>query len=202
MDSLFLDLRGNSIPMDQVLGYGASAVVILQDDSAVKTPLRYSWSSDADVKMNTEVIQREQENPCDGIVHCIEFAREATHLAYMANGDLRKYRKTNRPFPQLQLLWACQMARTLVYIHERRVLVTDIASRNMLLDVDLSLKFCDFSEASILPPDVDMGAVDDNGYTTRIDIGQLGAVIYEIVTGNKCDIDLFRDNLPTDGRAT
>lgn len=49
------------------------------------------------------------------------------------------------------------MARTLAYIHERRVLVADI--------------------------------------------GQLGAVICEVVTGVKCDIDLFKDNLPTDGRA-
>ena len=159
----------------------------------------------------TEVIQREQDfyrrlqtsqlNQCDNIVHCIGFSDEATHLAYMANGDLRKYLENNRPSRELQLSWACQMARALVYIHERRVLVTDIATRNMLLDFDLCLKFCDFSEASVLPLDADLDAVDDNGTTTRIDIGQLGAVIYEIATGEKCEIDLFKDNLPTDGRA-
>lgn len=86
------------------------------------------------------------------------------------------------------------MARTLEYFHDQRVLVADIASRNFLLDLDLNIKFCDFSEASLLP-------LDDNGYTTRIDIGFLGAVIYEVVTGEKCEIDLFKDNDPTDGRA-
>ena len=75
------------------------------------------------------------------------------------------------------------------------------ASRNFLFDSDLTIKFCAFSEASLLPLDVNMDTVDDNGYTTRIDIGFLGAVIYEAVTGEKCEIDLFKDNLPTDGRA-
>lgn len=93
------------------------------------------------------------------------------------------------------------MARTLSFIHDRRVLVADIASRNFLLDSDLSLKFCDFTEASLLPLDSDMETADDNGYTTRIDIGSLGAVIYEVITGTKCKIDLYKDNSPTDGRA-
>jgi hypothetical protein len=46
-----------------------------------------------------------------------------------------------------------------------------------------------------------MDTLDDNGYTTRIDIGFLGTVIYEVVTGKKCEVDLFKDNLPTSGRA-
>lgn len=66
---------------------------------------------------------------------------------------------------------------------------------------NLSVKFCDFSEASLLSLDSDMKSVGDNGYTTRIDIGLLGAVMYEIITGDKCEIDLYKDNSPTDGRA-
>lgn len=61
MSSLFLDLKGDPIPLDKVLGYGASAVVVLRDGLAVKTPLRYRWSSDVDVSVNTEVIKREQD---------------------------------------------------------------------------------------------------------------------------------------------
>lgn len=188
-------------------------MVVLRDGLAVKTPLRYPWSSTSDVEVNIHVIQREQDvyrrlqpslskdDQCDGIVSWIGFSSEATQLAYMANGDLRSYLEDNQPSHQLQLSWFREMARTLGYIHGRRVLVADIASRNFLLDSDLCLKFCDFSEASILPLDADMDAVDDNGFTTRIDIGQLGAVIYEVVTGKKCEIDLFKDNGPTDGRA-
>ncbi|KAJ6087668.1 Serine/threonine-protein kinase HT1 [Penicillium canescens] len=211
MVSPFLDLSGDSIPLEQVLGSGSSAVVVLRDGLAVKTPLRYCWSSDVEVEMNIEVIQREQDvyrrfqssNPqCGGSVNCLGFSKEATQLAYMANGDLRTYLETNQPPQQLQLSWFREMARTLEYIHDQRVLVADVASRNFLLDSDMTIKFCDFSEASLLPLDVDMDTLDDNGYTTRIDLGFLGAVIYEVVTGKKCEIDLFKDNLPTDGRAT
>ena len=211
MSYLFLDLQGNPIYQEQVLGYGGSAVVILQDNLAVKTPLRYFWSSDADVKANVEVIRREQDiyrrlqpsqnNRCPGIVNCIGFLNEATQLAYMKNGDLRAYLQNNKPSRLLQLSWFRDMARTLAYIHEKRVLVADIATRNFLVDSDLSLKLCDFSESTLLPFDVDIDTADDNGYSPRIDIGQLGAVMYEVVTGNKCEIDLFKDNSPTDGRA-
>ncbi|RLL95909.1 hypothetical protein CFD26_103065 [Aspergillus turcosus] len=190
MSSPFLDIQGNPIPQEQVLGSGGSAVVLLQNDVAVKTPLRYLWSSDSDVQVNIESLRREQavyrrlQNPGDerseGIVRCIGFSNEATQLAYMVNGDLRTYLAKCRPSHQLQLTWFNEMARTLSYIHDRRVLVADIASRNFLLDSDLSLKICDFSEASLLPLDSDMEAVDDNGYTTQIDIGLLGAVMYEV----------------------
>ncbi|KAJ5370030.1 uncharacterized protein N7496_006122 [Penicillium cataractarum] len=211
MSSPFLNIQGDPIPPEQVLGSGASAVVLLQNNVAVKTPLRYLWSSDFDVRANTESLRREQsiysrlqcpeDERSDGVVRCIGFSAEATQLAYMVNGDLRTYLAERRPSYQLQLTWFREMARTLSYIHDRRVLVADIASRNFLLDSDLSLKLCDFSEASLFPLDSNMDAVDDNGFTTQIDIGLLGAVMYEIVTGNKCEVDLFKDNSLTDGRA-
>jgi serine/threonine protein kinase len=146
-------------------------------------------------------LQPSQGERCHGIVNCIGFSSDATQLAYMQNGDLRAYLEKNRPSHSLQLSWFRQMARILEYIHSHRVLVADIASRNFLLDSDLSLRLCDFSEASILPPNTDMASADDHGFSSRIDIGLLGAVMYEVVTGVKCGIDLFHDNLPTDGRA-
>jgi hypothetical protein len=41
MASPFLDLSGDSIPLEQDLGSGSSAVVVLRDGLAVKTTLRY-----------------------------------------------------------------------------------------------------------------------------------------------------------------
>lgn len=211
MSSPFLDLRGNSIPKDNVLGSGNSALVMLQNSVAVKTPLRCIWSSDSDVAGNIQSLRREQDvyhrlqgledERSGGVVRCIGVSSEATQLAYMANGDLRTYLTKFRPSNKLQLTWFHEMARTLGYIHDRRVLVADIASRNFLLDSHLSLKFCDFSEASLLPLESDMETVDDNGFTIQIDVGLLGAVMYEVITGNKCEIDLFKHNSPTDGRA-
>ncbi|EEH04277.1 conserved hypothetical protein [Histoplasma capsulatum G186AR] len=39
--------------------------------------------------------------------------------------------------------------------------------------------------SSVLPLDTNIKAADDNGYSTQTDIGLLGAVIYEIVTGER-----------------
>ncbi|KAL2007737.1 hypothetical protein VTN00DRAFT_7719 [Thermoascus crustaceus] len=75
-------------------------------------------------------------------------------------------------------------------------------SRNFILDSDLSIKFCDFTESSIMPLHVNMETADDNGYPIQTDIGQLGAVMYEIVTGERCEFGLFKDLSPEVGRAT
>ncbi|OOG00129.1 hypothetical protein ASPCADRAFT_28032, partial [Aspergillus carbonarius ITEM 5010] len=207
----FLDLRGDSIPQEQVLGCGSSAVVLLQEGVAVKIPLRYLWSSDSDVEVNLQSVRHEQDiyrrlqsvrdARSKGIVSCIGVTAESTQLAYMAQGDLRTYLQRHRPSHELQLAWFQEMARTLGYIHDRRVLVADIATRNYLVDTDLSVKICDFSEASLLPLEANMKTVDDNGYTIQIDVGLLGTVMYEVITGQKCEIDLFQFNSPTDGRA-
>ncbi|KAL4899403.1 hypothetical protein BDW74DRAFT_163593 [Aspergillus multicolor] len=211
MSTPFLDVQGYPIPQERILGSGSSAVVLLQNNVAVRTPLRYRWSSDSEVNANTRSLIREQDvyrrlqhsgdDRSHGVVPCIGFSADATQLAFMVNGDLQAYLEKCRPSPKLQLEWFIEMARTLGYIHDRRVLVTDIACRNFLLDSDLSLKICDFSEASLLPLDSNMKSVDDNGFTTLIDIGLLGAVMYEVITGKKCEIDLFKNNCPTDGRA-
>lgn len=211
MSSPFLDLRGNLISQEDVLGCGSSAIVLLQEGVAIKIPLRYLWSSDSDVEVNLHSVRREQEiyrrlqsaddERAKGIVGCIKSSTESTKLAYMANGDLRAYIEKQRPPHELQLAWFRQMARTLCYIHNKHVLVTDIATRNFLVDTDLSVKIYNFTEASLIPLETDMETVDDNGFTAQIDVGLLGTVIYEVMTGKKCEIDLFKHNSPTDGRA-
>ncbi|CAG7978902.1 unnamed protein product [Penicillium salamii] len=212
MTTQFLDLQANPITQEQIIGSGSSALVLLQDDIAVKIPLKCLWSDTYEVQTNIQKLRHEQnvyhrlqdlsfnDNRSNGVIRCLGMSSESTQLAYMPNGDLQSYLKKSQPSLQLQLLWCLEIARTLAFIHDRRILVTDIASRNFLLDSDFPIKFCDFSEASILPLESDMKAVDDHGFNTKIDIGLLGTVMYEIVTGEKLQVDLFKDNLPTDGR--
>ncbi|PWY72165.1 serine/threonine protein kinase [Aspergillus sclerotioniger CBS 115572] len=202
MSTPFLDPSGNSISEDQLLGYGRSGVVILKDNAAIKLPLRYLSTSDDEVLDNITVIQREQNvyqhlGHCTRVVPYISFSEKTTHLAFMENGDLRSYLSRNKqpPSKSLQLSWFRQMALALSHIHHRSVIVADIACRNILLDSDLSIKFCDFTEATIMPPDSDLETVDDNGYSIQTDIGQLGKVIYEVVTGKKCLFDLHENNI-------
>ena len=51
-----------------------------------------------------------------------------------------------------------------------------------------------------MPLGTNMQIADDAGYLIHTDIGQLGAVMYEVIIGQQCDFNLFRDQ-PT-GRAT
>lgn len=55
------------------------------------------------------------------------------------------------------------------------------------------------NNASLLPFQTNMETADDDGYT--VDIGLLGIVIYEIVRGSRCEIDLYKNNDPRNGRA-
>ncbi|KAJ6183917.1 Serine/threonine-protein kinase HT1 [Penicillium mononematosum] len=103
----------------------------------------------------------------------------------MKNGDLRTFLTKHQPSQSQKLLWFRDMASGLAYIHSRRVLVVDIASRNFLVDSDLSIKFCDFTESLIFPIETDMNTAKVLGYTVQIDLHLLGAVFYEVVTGEK-----------------
>ncbi|RAK83649.1 serine/threonine-protein kinase HT1 [Aspergillus costaricaensis CBS 115574] len=209
--SLFIDLDGNPLHDKEVLGYGRTGVVTCRDNVAVKIPLRHPWSSDEDVQTNKEVLEREQgiyhrlnlfpREHIDCIVPCLGLHTNATHLGYMENGDLRTYMAENQPSRALQITWFRQMAQALEQIHDKRVLVADVATRNFLLDSDLSIKVCDFSEASLLPIDTVMETADDGGFSIQTDLGQLGAVMYEVITRQKCDFDLFQEGIPLDGRA-
>lgn len=85
-----------------------------------------------------------------------------------------------------------QMAQSLVGIHDRRVIVVDIAARNFLVATDRAIKFSDFTGSSLIELDNDMQTADDNGYSIYTDIGQLGAVTYEVTTGKECHFALCK----------
>ncbi|KAL4878179.1 kinase-like domain-containing protein [Aspergillus karnatakaensis] len=142
-------------------------------------------------------------NEISHIVPCVDLHPNAIHLAYLENGDLRAYLEKNPTPPrELQIAWFQQIARALIQLHDRRILVADIATRSLLLDADLSLQLCDFSEATILPLDTDMELADDDGYRVGTDLGQVGAVMYEVITGQRCEFDLFAESPIDESRAS
>jgi serine/threonine protein kinase len=113
----------------------------------------------------------------------------------MKHGDLRHYLSELkiRPEKQTQLSWLTGMAQSLAYIHNRRVIVADIRLDNLLLDDQLAINFSDFGESTLMPLDWDLDGDDDDGYSILTDIGQFGAVMFEIVTGQNCKFDLMQD---------
>ncbi|OAG41344.1 hypothetical protein AYO21_04507 [Fonsecaea monophora] len=179
----------------QYVGEGGTGAVFLINGVAVKV----AYNEDYSVKIQHEKNVFERLGNCDGVIDCFDLQAPGIRMTYMANADLRQFLARNRtldfPPPTLQLSWFRQMARALAAVHERRVLVADISARNFLVDKDLSIKLSDFSESSILDIDCNVQTCDDSGYTIHTEIGQLGAVLYETITGDKCSFDLYKHQL-------
>jgi serine/threonine protein kinase len=204
-------LQPNGTPLHEpILGLGRTGVVVQRDGYAVKLPLKYRSAGPdkaphepyhADADITDESIEHEKEvyrrlGKHDGIVLCHDLSGVGIQMALMTYGNLRAYLQDNETTTSLQLTWFRDMARTLAYIHERHVIVADIATRNFLLDSQLCVKISDFTKSSILPATLDMRTVDDAGYSIFTDMGQLGAVMYEVITGQAGEFDLFKNQPP------
>jgi serine/threonine protein kinase len=197
--------------MAPILGRGGTGVTVQDGDAALKLPLKYGLigpngayteQDNAKTEESYECLQREKMvyqrlRHHNDILSCLDLSGVGIRLALMEKGNLQDYlnKTEDGPDQSRQLAWFRAMARALVHVHDRRVLVADIATRNFLLSADLDVKLSDFNQSTILPLNTDMETADDYGYSIYTDIGQLGAVFYTVATGQACEFDLFK-NLP------
>lgn len=214
--------------VERIIGKGGMGIVVQQGQYALKIPriFRDIKEGDEALRTNRRLIHEEEgdydEHPDlirwiedekaiykrlgdhPGIVRC--YNPSSTHhyiqMALMKNGDLEHYLAEKRPGKKTQLSWLSEMAHTIAYIHNRRVIVVDIRLPNLLLDDDLAVKFVDFSESTLMPLDWSLDGSDDDGHSILTDIGQFGAVMFEIVTGQSCIFDITEEwkepgDLPT-----
>ncbi|EPS30129.1 hypothetical protein PDE_05079 [Penicillium oxalicum 114-2] len=87
-----------------------------------------------------------------------------------------------------RLRWLQEAAHIIRRVHERRVLVADIATRNFLLDENLSLQMCDFTESVIVSNDEGMTSfVSEDYISVKFDIARFGSMIYEVMSGSRCE---------------
>lgn len=207
----FVHIDGTSV-VDEVLGIGGSGLIIRHGQFADKIPrlsLKFDVPSgrltpeegDFDMRQcRIEQMRREKEiyrrlGVHPGIVPCFELEtpEPLIRMAYMKNGNLREYLARERPNKKTQLSWLRDMAHTLAYIHTRCIIVADIRLENFLLDENLSVKFADFGESSLMSLDWDMNEPDEDGESVSTDIGKFGAVMYEILTGQRCKFDIMQN---------
>lgn len=212
----FVRLDGSRVPYYDFIGVGAAGVVIQQGQFAVKVPKlcrRYEGdrivedeslppgegcfdmrqASITAIDREKAIYRRLEVHP--GIVSCFELdsPEPLIRMAWMKNGDLRHYLAKEQPDRKTRLSWLKTMAHTLAHVHNCRVLIGDVRLDNFLLEDDMSIKLIDFSNSTLLPLGWDMQKPDKDGYSVLSDLGELGAVIYEIVTGQKCKYDLFQE---------
>ncbi|KAK2812763.1 hypothetical protein FQN50_001092 [Emmonsiellopsis sp. PD_5] len=211
--SAFLHLDGTRV-VERVIGLGGTGIVVEQGQYALKIPriLRpievdgvpvatgrltpepgnYDERPDLIHSIQDEkaIYRRLGDHP--GIVRCFNLSSDdpSIQMDLMKNGDLRHYLAEKRPEKSTQLSWLTSMAHTMSYIHGYRIIIADIRLDNLLLTEDMCVKFCDFGESAMMPLDWDLNGTDDLGFSILTDIGQFGAVMFEIVTGQKCKFDL------------
>lgn len=213
--SVFLHLDGTRV-VERVIGVGGTGIVIDRRPYALKIP-RISRPIEVDgvpvatgrltpeegnyderpdlirsIQDEKAIYRRLGDHP--GIVRCFNLssADHSIRMDFMENGDLRHYLAEKRPEKATQLSWLRSMAHTMSHIHNCRIIIADVRLDNMLLTDNLCVKLCDFGESAIMPLDWDLNGTDDLGFSIMTDIGQFGAVMFEIVTGQKCKFDLTR----------
>ncbi|OAP55654.1 hypothetical protein AYL99_09806 [Fonsecaea erecta] len=174
-----------TIVTDRWLGLGASGLVVEQGPYAVKLPV---LSRDAEEDEDGVPLKVYSLTPKKGEYDDRAIAVE--HIQTEKANHMTTRQPQWDPTRQMQLSWFTKLAHTLVYVHERRVIVSDIRLDNFLLDESLAIRFCDFGNAEAMPLDWDLEGSDKYGYSISSDLGQFGAVMYEVITGRKCAYDL------------
>lgn len=121
---------------------------------------------------------------------------DGIEMKCLPRGSLAKVLMSYRP-PARQLHgWFVAVARAIAYAHSRKVVVGDVARRNVLIDETagegaLEAKLCDFTDAAVFPAEADMRVASQDGTSIHTDVFQFGILVYEVVTGKEFKIELF-----------
>ena len=187
------------------MGLGRTGLVIYHRENALKIPRVYRNPQASLEEREIEEIFKEQNHEFlenekevyirlghhEGIVRWINLSEEGIEMAYMKNGSLSQYLELREPPHYLVSRWTLQLATTIRYAHSKCVILADIASKNVLLDENMSAKLCDFSDSAVVPLGSDMSQVSHYGLSVKTDIFQFGSLIYEILERKPFKYDLL-----------
>ena len=127
---------------------------------------------------------------------------------YFKSQTLQKFleneKKKDRKFLKEEIIWKIfiQLCFALYHIHNKNIIHRNIKSKNILLDNEYNLKLTNFQKAFFLKSEnelcYDFDLIENNkenivppeillkeGYNTKYDIWNLGAVLYEMCSFNK-----------------
>ncbi|KAK5290103.1 hypothetical protein LTR99_011181 [Exophiala xenobiotica] len=200
---LYLD---GTIVKEEIIGVGGAGIVVNQGGYAFKIP-RISKLSEIDgVPVHDRILDHNEDNYNElavaimsfkhekaiykrlgdhpGIIRCYNVDSEEPSIQMpLMNGDLRQHLGEIRLKRSRQLFWLLQLARTMAFAHTKRVIICDFRLDNIVYDDDMNIRLIDFSESSLMHLEWDLKGCDKYGFSILTDIGQFGAVMFEIITG-------------------
>ena len=178
------------------VGFGLTGLILYLDDKrVVKVAKIYDVDDSADEKEvwftkcinddNQEFFRNEMQiysrlGNHRGIITCFKISDYGIELAYAKEGDLENYIEKNLELQEsIKDEWILVLIDALFYVHSRRVLIDEIALRNILI-FEGEPQFCDFGASYLLPMDTNMDIVCENDLTAKLEILHLGWIIYAI----------------------
>jgi tRNA A-37 threonylcarbamoyl transferase component Bud32 len=186
-----------------LIGLGRAGRVMRIGNIAVKTANIWTVPKDASettiigweqmVELNKESLKHEGLVYChlghvQGVMKPCQITDTEIQMPYLRHGSLCGYLRAHSDSVDSirRLRWLQEAAHIIRRVHERRVLVADIATRNFLLDDNLSLQMCDFTESVIVSNDEDMANfVSEDCLSVKFDIARFGSMMYEVTSGSR-----------------
>ncbi|KAI4732306.1 hypothetical protein E4T50_17109 [Aureobasidium sp. EXF-12298] len=126
-----------------------------------------------------------------GIARYLGATKDGLLLEYYGNGCLEEYMNKN-PLPPAwsqRVGWILQVIDVYAACHAKRVLVSDIALRNLLLADDLTIRAIDFANSSLHPLEENGELEEPDGYTLMIDVLHVTNIVYSLSAWKKFQVD-------------
>ncbi|RAH84461.1 hypothetical protein BO86DRAFT_356982 [Aspergillus japonicus CBS 114.51] len=146
-------------------------------------------------ELNKESLKHEGHVYCHlgqvpGVIEPYQVSDTEIRMPYLRQGSLSRYIRAHRESVNnmRRLQWLQEAAHIIRRVHERRVLIADIATRNFLLDENLSLQMCDSTESVIVADDEDLVEfVSEDCVSVKSDVARFGSMMYEVISGYRCE---------------
>jgi len=191
-----------SLVTSKIIGMGLDGFVVHNEPSTVlKIPKLHGcllpdgtiepdpdneWSSD----LSTERTIYERLQGVRGVASYLGTVKDGLLLEYYSNGCLEELMEKDSPPAWSQRMdWILQIIDVFAACHAKKVLVCDIALRNLLLADDYTIRIIDFANSSLCPLEHSGELRNSDGYCSKIDILHVTNVIYSLSCWKKFQVD-------------
>ncbi|KAH0283177.1 hypothetical protein M436DRAFT_50559 [Aureobasidium namibiae CBS 147.97] len=197
---------GSLVKTKSIIGRGVDGFVLHSNGEAtvLKIPRLYgdffpdgTMKPEADNEyandLSSEQAIYERLNGVPGVARYLGATGDGLLLEYYKNGSLEDYmEKTSPPEWSQKRDWILQIMDVYAACHAKRVLVYDIALRNLLLADDYTIRAIEFANSGLYPLDSTGELKDGDGYTSMMDTLHVTNIIYSLCTWKKFQTDCIQ----------
>jgi serine/threonine protein kinase len=99
---------------------------------------------------NEKAIYRHLGNTHDYIIKYLGLCSDGIKMPFMSNGIFHDYIPKHKLPLFIKASWIRSIADAIRYAHANNVILMDVASRNILIDSNMSVYLCNFSDSILI----------------------------------------------------